>query len=301
MNRRHFLQRSAIAAAACASPAAFAAGRAVAAERPRAVFTKFMEALPFDALAEQISGLGVAGIEAPIRKGGHIEPQDVAGKLPEFVAALAKQDLELVILSSDINRVDREGNAESLLRAAAKLGIRRYRLAHLRYDLNKPLKPQIDDMRVRLKDLAALNAEIGIQGQYQNHRGNDYAGGPIWDMVGMLEDIDPAHLGLAFDFAHATVEGANAWELNFRRAAPHIVSVYFKDYKLEGRRWQACPLGQGVVDPKAGELVRRYLPPATPVSIHIEYVQGAGEEKIKRTLEAMRNDLATLEKWLPSA
>lgn len=184
------------------------------------------------------------------------------------------------------------------MREAAKLGIRRYRLAHLRYDLGKPLKPQIAAMRARLKDLAALNAEVGIQGQYQNHRGNNFVGGPIWDMVEMLEGIDPTHLGLAFDFAHATVEGANAWELNLRRAAPHLVSVYFKDYKLDGRRWQACPLGEGVVDPKAGELVRSLLPPGTPVSIHVEYTGGTGDERVERTLAAMRNDLETLESWL---
>jgi len=300
MNRRHFLERSALALAALAGgPAALAGEAARPAGRPLAVFTKTLEPLAFDELAEKIAALGVSGIEAPIRAGGHINPGDAAEKLPDFVEALAKRDLELTILSSDINAVDGEGKAERLLKLAGSLGIKRYRLAHLRYDLKKPIQPQIENFRARLKDLAALNAEAGIQGQYQNHRGNDYVGGPIWDMVGMLDGIDPAHLGMAFDFAHATVEGANTWELNLRRAAPHIVSVYFKDYRLQGRQWQACPLGEGVVNPKAGELLGQLLPATTPVSLHVEYIGGPAETRAARTLAAMRADLTTLAAWLP--
>jgi sugar phosphate isomerase/epimerase len=300
MNRRHFLERSALALAAIAGgPTALAGEAAKPAGRPRAVFTKTLEPLGFDELAEKIATLGVSGIEAPIRAGGHINPDDAEARLPAFVAALAKQNLELTILTSDINAVDREGKAERLLKLAAGLGIKRYRLAHLRYDLKKPIQPQIGNFRARLKDLAALNAEVGIQGQYQNHRGNDYVGGPIWDMVGMLDGIDPAHLGMAFDFAHATVEGANTWELNLRRAAPHIVALYFKDYRLQGRQWQACPLGEGVVNPRAGELVGQLFPPSTPVSLHVEYLGGPEETRSERTLTAMRADLATLATWLP--
>jgi hypothetical protein len=42
------------------------------------------------------------------------------------------------------------------------------------------------------------------------------------------------------------------------------------------------------------------LPPSTPVSLHIEYFGGSGEERVNQTFEAMKADLATLEKWLPA-
>ena len=271
-----------------------------AAEKPAgrevAVFTKFLEKLTFDELAEAIAPLGVAGLEAPLRKGGHIEPEDLAEKLPAFVAALAGKDLKVVIMASSISGVDKGGLAEKQLRAAAKVGITRYRLEHLRYDLSKPIKPQVADFRARLTDLAALNREIGIQGLYQNHRGKDFVGGPIWDMVEMLEEIDVKDLGMAFDFAHATVEGSNAWEMNFRRALPHIGAVYFKDYKLVGKNWEACPIGEGMVNPLAGKLVTEMLPPEVPISIHIEYVKGG--DVVEDTVAAMKNDLATVRKWL---
>ena len=295
MDRRSFVGKASLVGLGF-----LAGGKASAGEgkpvREIAVFTKYFEKLGFDQLAETIAPLGVAGLEAPLRKGGHIEPDELAEKLPAFVGALAKKGLEVVVMASSISGVDKAGLAEKQLRAASKAGIRRYRLEHLRYDLSKPIKPQIADFKARLTDLAALNREIGIQGLYQNHRGKNYAGGPIWDMVGMLEDIDVKDLGLAFDFAHATVEGANAWEMNFHRALPHIGAVYFKDYRLQGKAQQACPLGEGMVNPLAGKLVTKLLPLEIPVSIHIEYVKGG--DVVKDTVAAMAKDLATLRKWL---
>lgn len=299
MDRRQFLERSALALASSAALPVQAAETKSDAARPRSVFTKTLEALSADELGAKLAAIDVKAIEAPIRAGGHIAPRAVSEKLPAFVEGLKKHGVEIAILTSDVAQADKA--SESLLRSAASLGISRYRLTHYRYDLKKPVAPQLADIRAKLKDLAAMNRELGVQGQYQNHRGNNYVGGPIWDMVSALEGIDPADLGLAFDFAHATVEGANTWELNLRRAAPHIAAVYFKDYRLNGRQWDACPLGDGIVSPKSGALVRELLSAGTPVSLHVEYIGGTGAERAEKTFEAMKKDLATLEKWLPSA
>jgi sugar phosphate isomerase/epimerase len=266
-----------------------------ASTREIAMFTKSLEKLSFDELAAAITPLGVAGLEAPLRKGGHIEPAQMVDRLPAFVEALTKKNLSVLIMASSINQVDKEGLAEKQLRAAAKAGIKKYRLQHLKYDLSKPLKPQIANFKAQLKDLAELNKAIGIQGLYQNHRGNNYVGGPIWDMVGMLEEIDVKHLGMAFDFAHASVEGANAWEMNFHHAQPHIGAVFFKDYKFVGKKWEPCPIGEGVVNPLSGKLVSK-LPNHIPISIHIEYVNG--DDIVTKMVEATKNDLATVRKWL---
>ena len=297
MNRRSFVSTASLAGLGLIAGGgkAFAAAEA-AGGREIAVFTKFLEHLSYDELAAAIAPLGVAGLEAPLRKGGAIQPEELAEKLPAFVEALAKKDLKVVVMASSIDSVDKQGLAEKQLRAAAKAGIKKYRLEHLKYDLSKPIKPQVANFKAQLEDLAALNKEIGIQGLYQNHRGGNYVGGPIWDMVEMLSDTDPAHLGMAFDFAHATVEGSNAWEMNFLRALPHIGAVFYKDYKLVGKTWQPCPIGEGAVNPRSGKLVTKMLPKDVPISIHIEYIKG--DDVVQRTVEAMANDVATVKKWL---
>lgn len=296
MMRREFLGRSALLLGGLQVLGGRTAGADPAGDAalawPRGVFTKGLEKLPFDELAATLAKLGVRTIEAPVRRGGHVEPMDAAEKLPALVAALAKSNITIQILTTEIGMVDQGGEAEALLRAAVKLGIRRYRLSHLRYKKNEPLPKQLDRLRGQLKELAALNAQLGIQGQYQNHRGGDYVGGPIWDMLGLLDGVDPAHLGLAFDFAHATVEGTNAWELNFRRAAPQVVAVYFKDYKITNRTSSPVPLGQGSVDRSAARLVRELLPASTPVSLHVEYAADQAS-----LLAGIQQDMATLDGW----
>jgi len=296
MNRRKFLGGASLAAFGMVSGGRVLAEEAAAGEREIAVFTKFLEKMSFDGLAELIAPLGVAGLEAPLRKGGHIEPEQLVEKLPAFTEALKKKNMKVVVMATSINQVDKAGLAEKQLRAAATAGIKKYRLQHLHYDLKKPIKPQVANLTAQLKDLAALNKEIGIQGLYQNHRGNNFVGGPIWDMAGMLDEIDNKSLGMAFDFAHATVEGANAWQMNFRRALPHIGAIYIKDYKLVGKGWQPCPLGEGVVNAQSAKHINEFLPKDVPISIHIEYVNGNDLEK--RMFEAMKNDLGTLRGWL---
>lgn len=293
MNRRAFISGTSMAGLGLVS-----SGRALASEKKEreiAVFTKSFEKLPYDELATVIAPLGVAGIEAPLRRGGHIEPAELAEKLPAFVSALTKKQLKVLVMTSSINQVDKAGLAEKQLRAAAAAGIKKYRLNYLKYDLSKPLKPQIANFTAQLKDLAELNKELGIQGLYQNHRGQNNVGAPVWDIVGMLEVINIPELGLAFDFAHATVEGANAWQINFLRALQHIGAVYFKDYKVSGKKWQACPLGQGMVDKKAGNLVSKMLPKDIPISLHVEYMKGKSNQQM---IETMKTDLTTLMKWL---
>ncbi|MFN9028131.1 MAG: hypothetical protein ACK5VX_18260, partial [Akkermansiaceae bacterium] len=70
MNRRSFVKQSALIGMGM-----MAGGKAMAAEtastREIAMFTKSLEKLSFDELAAAIAPLGVAGLEAPLRKGGH--------------------------------------------------------------------------------------------------------------------------------------------------------------------------------------------------------------------------------------
>mgnify|MGYP002525479526 CR=1 FL=1 len=114
--------------------------------------------------------MGFDGIEAAVREGGHVLPEHAEEELPRLVEALKKNGLAVTIMASSINSV-RQPLTEKVLRTAAGLGIKRYRLAYLRYDLAKPIRPQIASHRAQLKDLAEMNRDLGISGVYQNHAG----------------------------------------------------------------------------------------------------------------------------------
>ncbi len=107
-------------------------------------FSKHLQGLSFDDIASFAAEVGMDGVEAPIRPGGHVEPEKVEEDLPKLVEALKKQGRELTIMTSGINEVNAEQNTEAVLRTAAKLGVKRFRMLYYKYDLQKPIWPQLD-------------------------------------------------------------------------------------------------------------------------------------------------------------
>src|SRR5260370_36712057 len=66
------------------------------------VFSKHLQFLQGDALANAAADIGFDGIDLAVRKGGHIEPARVREELPKLVAATRPRVLEGTILTSDI-------------------------------------------------------------------------------------------------------------------------------------------------------------------------------------------------------
>ena len=261
-------------------------------------FTKMFQDLSFDELANLTAELGVAGAEATIRPGGHIEPEAAPDELPKMVAAMRKRGREITIMASGINSAtDKKQRAESVLRAAAKLGVKRYRMSYYRYDPKKPLKPQLANFRSELKELAALNRELGIQALYQNHSGAKYVGAPIWDICDLVEDLPREAVALAFDIRHAAVEGGLAWPLHARRALPLAGAVYVKDYVWDGLKVKNVPLGEGRVERKFFKdfKISKFQ---GPISLHVEYLHRTDPDVAAKGKAAHVADLATLKKWL---
>ncbi len=261
------------------------------------VFTKPFNSLSFDELSDQIAALGFDGVEAPIRAGGHIEPEAIPDQLPKLVAALEKRNLRITIMTSGINDPD-DPLTESSLRVAADCGIKFYRMQYFKYDENKPIRDQLSNFRAKLQDLAALNETIGITGLYQNHAGRNYFGAGLWDLAESLEGVSPEHLGVAYDIRHATVEGGMSWPVTFRMIRPLISAVYVKDFTWRKEKRPAnVPLGVGRVDPEFFQLLAE-TDFSGPISLHEEYLDHRKPELVPEHLEAMKTDLAQLQEWL---
>jgi sugar phosphate isomerase/epimerase len=299
---------TAVAASAGASKAALADDKPVPSKKAQpspsrkvksntiCVFTKPFQSLSYDELADRIAALGVDGIEVPVRDKGHIQPAEVPDELPKMVEALKKRRLEITILTSDIHRVD-QPHAEATLRTAAKLGIQRYRMRYYRYDLRRPILDQLAEIRPMVKDLVALNHELGISAVYQNHAGPTILGAPLWDLHALIQDYPIAQIGSAFDIRHATVEGGQCWPIQLKLLLPHINAVCVKDFRWDGRRPDNVPLGEGRVDRRFFALLRESDYRA-PISLHEEYLDHRDPKLVPEHLAAIRRDLDTLRTWL---
>ena len=259
-------------------------------------FVKPFQKLSFDEMADFAKEAGWDGVECPLRKGGSIEPEAVEEKLPGFVEAMRKRQLGVPVIATDVEDAS-DPVSRRVLKTASKLGITRYRLKHYYYDLKQPIAPQLKNFTAKLRDLAQLNGELGVQGAVQNHSGDKYVGAPVWDLWELMRDLDPKRMGIFFDIGHATVEGGYAWPIHAKLAEPLLSVVSVKDFvwAKNGGNWRAewCPLGEGMVRPQFFETLRNSKFDG-PVSMHFEYRMGEGKEM----LSAMKKDTLVLRKWL---
>ena len=290
MNRRQFLTTTALAA-----PLLNAESRAKK-RNPYCVFSKPLQMLSYDDLADLIAELGFDGIEGTIRPGGQITPEQVPDELPKMMEALKKRRLEMTIMASGINNADDKLNIQQL-QVAAKLGIKRYRMGYHKYDLKKPIVGQMNELRPVLKNLVALNKELGLQAIYQNHSGSNYVGAPLWDLHELFKAHDPAHLSVGFDMSHATAEGTRAWPLHANLLRPRIGALYVKDFRWTKNKRENCALAEGIVDKKyPAQLIRSSF--TGPINLHVEYLKPFTKENVPNQIAAIKRDSATLKRWL---
>ena len=295
IKRRDFLCESLAAGAALAFGKPALAAASGAARNPICLFIKFVQSLSYDELADAVAEMKADGIEATVRKGGYIRPEQAADELPKLVDALAKRNLKVTMITTDVLGA-REPNTRPVLQTAAKLGIPMYRMGNYKYDLKRPVLDQLNAVAPALKELASLNAELGIQAVYQNHSGAEYVGATLWDIYGLIKDIPNEQIALAFDIRHATIEAGLSWPTVYNAMRRRIAAVYVKDFDWVGRRAEHVPLGKGRVD---SSFFQRLLADGFggPISLHVEYL---GRGDAKENLAAMRRDLGVLRGWLES-
>jgi sugar phosphate isomerase/epimerase len=293
ISRRQFTLAAAAMATAFAGPTRAFAKASTKRRYQYCAFTKFLQSMSFDELSDAIAAAGFDGVEVTARaKDSCIHPERAADELPKLHEALAKRGLTIMILTTDVVRAD-QPHARTMLEAAAKLNIARYRMGFCRYDLQQPILPQLAALQPVFRDLAAMNREIGIAGLYQNHCGADMMGATIWDLHSLIKDYPISELGCVFDIRHAAVEAGEAWPVYYDLMKPHMGAVSVKDFRWNGRKSQHMPLGKGEVDPRFFKMLRQ-SDFAGPISVHVEYLPKADAAE---NLAAIKTDFATLLEW----
>ncbi|MEN3337034.1 MAG: hypothetical protein V7647_710 [Acidobacteriota bacterium] len=260
-------------------------------------FSKPFTHLNYDDTADLVAEVGWDGIECPVRKTAtHIDPERVEEDLPKMVEALTRRGREVAMITTDITGVS--ASAERILRTASRLGIRKYRLGPMYYAADRPVPEQLEEFSARIRDLAHLNHELGIQGGIQNHSGHNYFGAPVWDAFDAVKALPAADIGIAFDIGHATLEGGLSWPIQAHLAEPRYSVVYVKDFRWEklAKGWEPvwCALGDGMVSRAFFETLGR-SGFAGPVCQHHEYEIGSTPAE---HLRHFKDDLKTLRGWI---
>ena len=112
-------------------------------------------------------------------------------------------------------------------------GVTHYWFGTDNYDLTKPILPQLDAIKRKVEQFVKLNQKHGTTLMYHTRAGANSVGSVVWDLLYVLKDFDPKHVGLHWDTGHMSHHGSNMWELLMRTAGPYVVGVGWKDRSWE--------------------------------------------------------------------
>lgn len=278
------------------------------------IFSKHLQWAEWKEMAAVAKEIGFDAIDLTLRKGGHVEPERVTEDLPKVTSIVRAAGLELSMVTTAISSAQ-SPHAETILHTAARLGIGYYRWGGLRYADDRPLPAQLDELRPKVAELAALSRQYGICGMYHTHSGIGEVGASMWDLWLLLKDADPRFLGFNYDIGHATVEGGyGGWIHSARLAAPLMRGVALKDFvwatNARGEwRPQWCPIGGGMVDFRRFFGMLRQQGFSGPIQLHYEYPALGGADDGRRTLtiakkaviDLLRRDLLRVREFMRPA
>jgi L-ribulose-5-phosphate 3-epimerase len=242
------------------------------------IFSKHLQWLGYREMAQLAGKIGFTGIDLTVRKGGHVEPENAVRSLPDAVLQIRDAGLEVPMITTGITDPD-DPVTWRILETAGKLGIPVYRTGWYLYQEGIPVEDQLRMAASQLNKLQEVNRSANIAASYQNHSGS-YIGSSGWDLLSILEGLDPRWTGVQFDIRHAMVEGPESWPYILELLAPYINSLDIKDYTWDGSAEEPLrnvPLGKGLVPfrkymDKLGELGI-----SADFSIHFEYPLGGAE------------------------
>ena len=291
-----------------------AAGVPAFAAEPRkvkvSIFTKHLQFLRGEALATAIADMGFDGADVTVRTGGHIDPAKAVADLPPLVKLLREHGVQVQMVTTGITGADAP-YAEEIIRTLSQLDIRYYRVGFVPIDPNRPILGEIEALKPKFAQLAALNSRYQVCGMCHTHSGPALLGASIWDLHLILKDLDPKWMGFNYDVGHATVEGGFAgWINSFSLTGQRLRGVGIKDF-VWGKddkgawrpRWQ--PVGAGMVRFPEFFAMLGKTPFSGPLQMSYEYPLGgaeSGKQKItigpQEVYAAMVRDLKLVRGWL---
>ncbi|HEY3322914.1 MAG TPA: TIM barrel protein [Planctomycetota bacterium] len=273
------------------------------------LFSKHVAGLPLERLIERLKQIGLDALDLTVRPGGHVNPAKVEDELPRVAEGLKKGGVSIGMITTNITDAA-DALTPPILKTAAKLGIKHYKLGYYPYKGFGTLEKQRAEVRARMRDLAALNRDVGIHGGFHNHSA-DCFGASLWDIHHVLEGIDPAWLGLYFDPAHAVIEGGSfGWMMGMDLLSTKLTMLAVKDFRwvdagkgyAGARRHSAqfCPLDIGNTPwPQVAKLLKK-INFDGPVSLHSEY-QGKhsfADLTAEEVLDQTGKDLVQFKEWM---
>lgn len=186
-----------------------------------------------DEIAEAAIELTCGGVNPTIQAyPGHIDPAKLAQELPPFVKTMQKHGLRVKQVRGGNATDVKAPNIEAMIGTMGQLGVTHYWIGTDNYDLTKPILPQLDAVKLKVEQFVKLNQKHGTTLMYHTRSGASSVGSVVWDLLYVMKDFDPKHVGFHWDTGHMAHHGS-MWELLMRTAGPYVLAMGWKD-----RTWE---------------------------------------------------------------
>jgi len=267
---------------------------------PIALFDKVLHQtkLTLEDSAALVAEVGLDGVDCAVRPKDQIEPERVKEELPRYRDLLAKHGRKLLLLTTAILNPE-SPHARDVLDTARRLGVKYYRLAFTKWAKDMPVEKQLAELKPQLRDLVALNKELGLCALLQNHspgKPGGYLTGELNNMHELVHDLPAAQIGVAFDLGHALIVHGDDWKTHFEKLKTHLHVAYIKD---AARDKGFVPFGEGEFGRTDYFTRLKKMNYTAPLSLHIEYDWAKGGEKTRGTLaKALRESFSVVRTWL---
>ncbi len=267
------------------------------------IFSKHLQFLDYQSVAEQAAIMGFEGIDLTVRPGGHVLPGEVEEQLPMALEAIHRGGSKCKIITTSVTNAKDKQDVQ-VLTTGAQNGIELYRTDWFHYKEGVRMQDSLEAHRKIVRELSILSKHLGLTGCYENHAGLLIGASP-WEVLALLEGAEQEFFGVQFDIRHACVEGGLSWENSVRLLKDHIKNITLKDFKWKKMKgqWQPVntPIGEGQVDfKKYFGLLKKYGI-AVPAILHLEYKLGGAENGCtrlsisqKQVFNAMEKDLTAI-------
>jgi len=314
ITRRDFLAASSAAAVAVSWSATGRAGTPPASGPFRGtlcLFSKPVPQLTWQELGRSAKQAGFAGIDLTVREGGHVQPARAKEDLPKAVAAIRAEGLEVPMVTSELASAN-DPTAVPILQTMQELSIPFLKPGYYHYKF-RDVRKEVAEAGRQFSGLVDLAGKHEVQVGFHNHAG--YIGGQTWEILPIMDRLDPKWAGYYYDLENSVEEGAMAgWKSAALLAMPRMKMMAAKDFywqkTAEGWEPTMCPLGEGMCHHK------EFLKMAAeggfhgPITLHMEYqIPGVSDdqgialsrEKAEAVMAAAKRDLDTLKALMREA
>jgi sugar phosphate isomerase/epimerase len=181
--------------------------------------------------------------------------EELLEKADELKAKAAELGLEIPSLGTYISMHDQD-RIEISMKACAAVGAKNLRIGSGGYDPEAGTYPeQIKNAKKLYAGIADKAKEIGVRAVIETHMGQ--LAPSVTKAMRILEDLDPAHVGIMWDPGNQVLEGREVYRMAIEEAGDYLAEVHAKNLRWEkgdfedGRqKWKcnSCPLREGGAD-----------------------------------------------------